>query len=211
MQPAPTARPRSRRQRLLLVLAIIVAALLLLGVLRSGALAGAPEFHGTAYDPPAEAADFTLTNHEGQETSLSDFEGQPVLLFFGYTHCPDICPTTLNTLRRALTDAGAAGADARVLLVSVDPARDTPDVLADYVRNFGPGVVGLTGDPGKIRRLFGAYGVYAEHEHEHADEGLIGHTSAVFGIDREGLIRVLLRPDAPPSELREDVATLLAL
>ena len=211
MQPAPTARPRSRWQRLLLVLAIIVAALLLLGLWRSGALGGAPEFHGTAYDPPASAADFTLTSHEGREVSLIDFRGQPVLLFFGYTHCPDVCPMTLSALRRALDEAGSSGTDARILLVTVDPARDTPEVLASFVRNFGPDVVGLTGSPQQIRRLFGAYGVYAEPENEHEHGTLIGHTSAVFGIDRDGLIRVLLRPDTAPAELREDVATLLAL
>lgn len=209
MQPAPAGRTRSRRQRLLLVLLVVAAVLLVLGGLGSRMLRSSPDFHATEYAPPLPAADFTLTAHTGERTSLSDFRGTPVLLFFGYTHCPDVCPTTLASLRAALQAADAGAEDARILLVTVDPERDHPAVLADYVSKFGPAVVGLTGDAGEIRRLLGAYGVYAEAEH--ANPGLLGHTSAVFGIDAGGAIRVLLRPEAPRDELRADVATLLRL
>lgn len=209
MQPASPTPTRSRRTRPSLVLAVIVASLLVLGVLRAGLAAGSPDFHATTYVPPEPAADFTLTDHSGASTRLAELRGTPVLLFFGYTHCPDVCPLTLATLRDALAAAGARPGDAKVLLVTVDPARDTPEALAAYVRNFGPDVVGLTGPAEQIRPVLSAYGIHAEAGH--ADPGLLGHTSAVFGIDSRGMIRVLLRPDAPREELQEDVATLLEL
>lgn len=209
MQPASTTPARSRSKRLLLVLAILVASLLVLGVLRAGLAAASPKFHATTYEPPEPAADFTLTDHSGGTTRLSELQGTPVLLFFGYTHCPDVCPLTLATLRDALAAAGAEPGEAKVLLVTVDPARDTPEALAPYVRNFGPDVVGLTGPAEQIEAVLSAYGIHAEPGH--ADPGLLGHTSAVYGIDRNGMIRVLLRPDAPREQIREDVATLLEL
>jgi protein SCO1 len=209
MQPVPSAHPRSRWQRVLLVLTIVAAALLVLGLVGSAVFARSPAFHATAYEPPAPAPRFTLTDHTGGVTSLEELRGAPVLLFFGYAHCPDVCPLTLARLRDALDAAGSAGEDARVLLVTVDPARDTPEALAAYVRNFGPAFTGLTGSEGEIRALLAEYGIHAAAEPH--DASVLAHTSAVFGIDREGMIRVLLRPDAPPDELRADVATLLEL
>ena len=209
MQPAPTSHSSSRRQRLFLVILVILGMLLVLGILGGRLIGRAPTFHATTYEPPARAAPFTLTDHTGQALSLQDLRGSPVLLFFGFTHCPDVCPLTLTRLSEALRGAGDAGAEARVLLVTVDPARDTPTALAAYVRNFGPGVTGLTGSEPQIRAILRAYGVYAEAGHD--DPGVLAHTTAVFGIDREGMIRVLLRPDVPRDELQEDIETLLKL
>ncbi len=209
MQPIPSTHVRTRWGRILLVLAILVAALLVLGLLGGGLFARAPEFHATAYEPPAPAADFTLTDHTGESLSLAALRGSPVFLFFGYTHCPDVCPLTLSRLREALEAAGTDAVNARVLLVTVDPMRDTPGVLAAYVRNFGPAVTGLTGSEQEIRSVMTAFGIHADSEH--GDASMIGHTTAIFGIDRAGMIRVLLRPDAPPAELNADVATLLEI
>ena len=209
MQPVPSAQPQTRWRRILLVLTILAAALLVLGLFGSGLFARPPAFHATTYAPPAPAADFTLTGHTGGTTSMSGLRGSPVLLFFGYTHCPDVCPLTLARLSEALREAGVAPGDAHILLVTVDPARDTPAALAAYVRNFGPAVTGLTGSEEEIRAVMAAYGIHAAAEH--GDASMIGHTTAIFGIDREGMIRVLLRPDAPPAELNDDVATLLEI
>jgi protein SCO1 len=209
MQPAPADHGGRFGQRILVVLAVVVAALLVLGVLGRGLFAGPPEFHATAYLPPAPAAPFTLTDHTGGRTSLAGLRGMSVLLFFGYTRCPDVCPLTLSALRDALQAAGATEEDARILLVTLDPSHDTPEILAAYVRNFGPAVTGLTGGEEEIRALLGAYGIHAEGAH--GESTSIGHTSAVFGIDSAGMIRVLLRPEAPREELRADVATLLEL
>jgi protein SCO1 len=209
MQLASSRLSTSRWRRLLLLLALVVATLLVLGLVRTFAGGSVPAFHATAYEPPAPAADFALDDHAGSRTTLSGLRGVPVFLFFGYTHCPDVCPLTLTRLRAALDAAGPAAAEARVLLITVDPARDTPEVLSTYVARFGPQVIGLTGSPEELKAVQAAYGVHSAPEH--SDPSLLGHTSAVFGIDRQGRIRVLLHPDVPAAELDADVATLLRL
>jgi protein SCO1/2 len=173
-------------------------------------------FHGTAYDPPAPAPAFSLTDHTGQPVALGDYRGAPVLLFFGFTSCPDVCPLTLSKLGRVTSSLGQDSADVRIVLVTVDPARDTPETLARYVRRFGPRVTGLTGDADTLRQLRAAYGVYAgppaaDATHTGMAHSEMAHTDAVYGIDRQGQIRVLMHPDAPEEQIREDVRTLLAL
>lgn len=201
-----------RLQRLGIFLpALVVTALLAAALYRVGFADAAPEFHGTAYDPPQPAADFTLTEHTGEPLRLSDLRGKPVLLFFGYTHCPDVCPLTLDRLRHALDAAGAGPEDARVLLVTVDPERDTPEVLARYVSRFGPAVSGLVGPHDTLAELQRAYGVHAEPAADASGHASMMHTSAVFGIDSEGQIRVLLRPEEGTDQLTSDVRTLLRL
>lgn len=209
MQAGRSAPSRNRGQRLLLILAVLLGALLLLGLLRMGLGSGSPEFYGTTYLPPEPAADARLMDHTGEPRSLSDFRGQPVLLFFGYTHCPDICPITLHTLRTALDEIGDPAEEVVILLVTVDPERDTPEVLARYVSNFAPYTTGLTGSEDDLRALLSAYGVYAEQDQH--EPGILAHTSAVFGIDSEGQIRVLLHADAPRDELERDLKTLAGL
>ncbi len=209
MQAGRSAPSRTRGQRLLLILAVLVGALLLLGLLRIGLASGSPEFHGTAYLPPEPAADASLVDHTGAPRNIADFQGQPVLLFFGYTHCPDICPITLFTMQSVLDEIGKPAEDVALLLVTVDPERDTPEVLARYVSNFAPYTTGLTGTEEELRTLLAAYGVYAEQDQH--EPGILAHTSAVFGIDSDGEIRVLLHADAPREELKRDLATLAKL
>jgi protein SCO1/2 len=208
MQPAPTDHTRPLWQRALLVLIVILAALLVLALLRAHLAAAPPAFHATAYEPPDEAPQFTLTDHTGTQRSLADLRGHTVLLFFGYTNCPDVCPLTLTRLHEALEDAGAGPEDARVLLVTVDPRRDTPDVLARYVSRFGGTVTGLTGTAEELQAVYRAYGIHAEPGHDGAEPV---HTSPVIGIDRKGQRRVVLRADAPREQLHADVETLLDL
>ena len=208
MQPASTDHARPFWQRALLVLIVILAALLVLALFRAHLAAAPPAFHATAYEPPDQAPQFTLTDHTGAPRSLAELRGSAVLLFFGYTHCPDVCPLTLSRLRDALEAAGAGAGEARVLLVTVDPQRDTPDVLAAYVARFGDAVIGLTGDAEELQAVYRAYGIHAQPGHDGAEPM---HTSPVIGIDREGQRRVVLRADAPREQLRADVETLLDL
>ncbi|HEX6925817.1 MAG TPA: SCO family protein [Longimicrobiaceae bacterium] len=211
MQAVSKAAPEVRSKAVPRVLAAVAVALLLaLAIAAATLVAGSPSFHATTYEPPAPARDFTLTDHTGGTTSLSDLRGKPVLLFFGYTHCPDVCPMTLSLLRDALRQAGAGPEEVSVLLVTVDPARDTPEILARYVERYAPYLTGLTGSEAEIQQLLSAYGIHAEGGHE-GHSGLLTHTSAVFGIDRDGMIRVLLRPEAPRDEFLADVKTLLEL
>ena len=207
MQPAHDVRRRDLPHRIVLVLAVIVGALLVLALIGLRIAGGGSTFHATAYDPPEPATAFTLTDHTGQERSLADFAGEPVFLFFGFTHCPDICPLTLRALDAALADAAAEGA--QVLLVPADPQRDSPEVLERYVRNFDSDIVGLTGDEQRIHEILAAYGAYVEPG-QHNPE-VLAHTSIIFGIDSNGMIRALLRGDAPRDEFHQDVKTLLRL
>lgn len=209
MQPARPVRDHRRwmrsRPRLLLAAAISV----LVSTASACTDASGASFHATAYDPPTPAPGFTLTSHSGTTVSLTDFAGQPVFLFFGFTHCPDVCPLTLALLTGILRDAGEAAGDASVLLVTVDPQRDTPEVLSRYVAAYGSRVIGLTGDRAQLDSLYQAYGVHAAASHD--GSGAMMHTSAVFGIDSRGRQRVLLRPEAPREEFEADVRTLLGL
>lgn len=212
MQPASTDHARPFWQRALLVLIVILAALLVLALFRAHLAAAPPAFHATAYEPPDQAPRFTLTDHTGAPRSLADLRGSAVLLFFGYTHCPDVCPTTLQKLSRVVDGMDVDTTDLRILLVTVDPERDTPRVLADYVRRFGPFPIGLTGDSASLARMREDYGIYADEpvgDHHHGQAVDISHTPAVLGIDRSGDLRVLLPMDQPDEVVARDIELLL--
>jgi protein SCO1 len=200
------------RTRVLLVVALLLVAVGGLAVyLESRPVV----FHGTTYDPPMAAPHFILLDHNFNRVRLSDFRGHPVLLFFGYTNCPDVCPLTLSTLASTLRSIGARAGEVQVMMVTVDPERDTVETLARYVQAFGPGVRGLTGSPDALQSLRNAYGVHARvvpaAEGDHSGHEMVAHTDVVFGIDSQGDLRVLLRPLDPESGLEEDLRTLLRL
>lgn len=167
-------------------------------------------FHGTAYEPPTAAPNFSLVEHTGRRVTLSELRGRPVLLFFGYTKCPDVCPLTLSALRRGLDAIDAGPEDVSVAMITVDPANDTMETLARYVDNFGPGVSGLTGSPDALNAIYGAYGVHATVVGGVHPE-MVMHTPVVFGIDSGGQLRVLLHPTDPDSRLEDDLRTLLRI
>lgn len=204
MNPTPAA---ASPLRALAVAALVAGVLLLLLLAARPLLFGSTQFHGTVYDPPTPAPEFSLTDHQGSPVRLKQFRGRPVLLFFGYTHCPDVCPLTLSALTRAILAGGDALTDTQVLLVTVDPRRDTPATLSRYVHRFGPRVTGLTGDVAALQQVRSQFGAYAGPAHGAADHA-VGHTDAVFGIDRRGQIRVLIQPDAPAEQLRHDLRVL---
>ncbi len=206
---------------LLVTVCLLGAGGALLGVARGGGLEGGTDFHGTAWEPPEAAAEFRLVDHRRRPASMRDYRGEAVLLFFGYTRCPDVCPLTLARLQRVLEGMGDDAKEVRVLLVTVDPEHDSPEVLARYVARFGPRVVGLTGDTVELARVRKRYYVYAEPappplpgaadhgDHSALPSGDLNHTPQVFGIDRAGRIRVLLPMERSPQEIADDVRTLL--
>lgn len=192
---------------------LAIAGALLLGVLGVAVVGGhlAPgggDFVGTTYDPPEPAPAFTLTDHTGDEVSLGDYRGTALLVFFGFTSCPDVCPLTLRKLSRVLGSMEVDTDDVRILLVTVDPVRDTPAALARYVARFGSHPVGLTGDAAALAELRRRFGVYAgPHPGEHAVD--ITHTPAVFGIDRAGDLRVLLPMEEDDAVVAADIRRLM--
>jgi protein SCO1 len=239
MDPNGTRDARGARPRLIFLLPLLAVAVAT--VFAVSTLRGHAGFHGTEWDPPEPAADFLLTDHHGQPTRLSDHRGKTVLLFFGFVHCPDVCPLTLTRLGTALETLGADTSRVRVLLVTVDPRRDSPEALADYVRHFGPHVVGLTGDSVALERVRRDYHAFAaaqpleprpEVDHsthlgpgqadahrEHSGavsrgaepEVTYAHTTQVFGIDRAGRLRVLISPEFDQETIRADIRTLMRM
>jgi protein SCO1/2 len=185
----------------------------------AGGWPGASSFHGTTYDDTGPAPAFALVDHDGRPATLDSYRGRPVLLFFGYTHCPDVCPLTLARLQRSVRAAGRRGQDVRILLVTNDPARDTPPVLKSYVSKFGPQVVGLTGDSASMARAMAGYGAYTMPAAPAAAHGganpakpaMISHSAVVYGIDREGRLRVVITEGAKQEWMDDDVRTLSRL
>ncbi|HEY0037726.1 MAG TPA: SCO family protein [Longimicrobium sp.] len=211
---------RPSRRPLVAMVAVSLAVIVGAGV--ATAPRPAPAFHGTTYTGTGPAADFALTDQDGRPTTLATFRGTPVLLFFGYTNCPDVCPLTLQKLTRAVERAGRRARDTRIVLVTLDPERDTPAVLKAYASRFGTGIVALTGDSASLaqgRRGYGAYVMIADSAqpraahgghsaHAPRPAGLLAHPGAVYGIDRRGDLQVIISDAATPEQARDDIRTL---
>ena len=137
---------------------------------------------------PNPLPEFNLVDQHGNPADRSVFEGQWDLVFFGFTHCPDICPTTLqvlSTARAALEDQGQSPLP-RIVLVSVDPERDTPELMGKYVDYFGDGNLGITGSLAEIRKLTTGLGIYFEQQPAAGDDYVVDHSAAVLVIDPDG-------------------------
>ena len=151
-----------------------------------------------------------LAGPGGEPIALSDFEDQLVVVYFGYTFCPDVCPITLAKLARARAMLGEDGDDVQVVMITVDPERDTVEVLEDYASNFDDSFIGLTGNPADIDRIATTYGVYYQAQDSTSAAGyLVDHTSTVMVIDRNGELKLLVSFDATDLEIAEDLAYLL--
>lgn len=154
---------------------------------------------------------FALTDQNGRSVQAEDYRGQVLLLYFGYTHCPDVCPTTLSRLAQALKSLGTQAQEVRVLFVSVDPARDTPEVLLPYVAYFGPRFVGLSGDQAALRELTRKYRVSYGYDAPNArGDYAVSHSSAVFVFDRSGAVRLLATDGDAVDAVTGDLRRLLA-
>ncbi len=140
----------------------------------------------TSIDPPRELADFTLPGSSGQPLSLSDLQGKFTLLFFGYTHCPDICPLTLAHWKSIRAKLGDDAAQMNFLFISVDGGRDTPEVMAQYLSRFDPTFIGMSGDDATLARIGGAYGLYYQLHTEEGENYSVDHTSQSYLINPQG-------------------------
>lgn len=166
-----------------------------------------PQLHGVVIQSPRAADDFTLTASTGEPVSLSDLRGKVVLLYFGYTYCPDVCPTTLNDLALMAAELGERRMrDVQVVLVSVDPERDTPQQLATYLRYFHPSFLGMTGELDDLQRIATQFGIFFE---KHADTGLVDHSSVITVLDRQGFVRLIIPYGTSGQEMAADIAYLL--
>jgi len=151
---------------------------------------------------------FSLTGADGKVVNANSLLGKPVLIFFGFTNCPHICPTTLTQLSVAMKKLGTQADKIQIALVSVDPARDTPEVMKSYTASFGPWFLGLTGSDEVLAALRKTYGVYAAMESADSYGSYnVMHTTAVFAFDARGRIRLLISDltdiDAVVSDLKQ--------
>jgi len=161
---------------------------------------------------PSDLPEFSLIDQSGKLVTADTFRGHWNLVFFGFTHCPDICPTTLQVLanaRKALTDASADTVP-RIVLVSVDPERDTPAILHRYLSYFGTGNLGITGELTEIRKLTSALGIYFEKAASDTDNYGVDHTAAVLVIDPAGRFSALFSAPHRVADYVHDLPIVMA-
>jgi protein SCO1/2 len=175
-----------------------------------GACSGSgPSFKNTDITGADYGRDFALTDHTGKTRTLADFRGKVVVVFFGYTRCPDVCPTTLADLKIAREQLGEDGKRVQVLFVTVDPERDTQQLLANYVPAFDPSFLGLYGDAAATVRVAKEFKVfYQKVPGKTPDSYTVDHTSGSYVFDPQGRLRLLVRPGNVPN-LVADLRTLL--
>ncbi len=170
-----------------------------------------PAFKGTVLQDPVPAPDFTLTDQHGRPFRLSDQKGHVVLLFFGYTHCPDVCPTTLSIWKQVEAQLGDDAKKVRFVFITADPERDTPQRLREHLALFSPNFIGLTGTPEELAPVYQAYHVYVEKasEEQTAVGYLVNHTSTTYVIDPQGRWRLTIPFGTPAEDVVHDVRLLL--
>lgn len=170
---------------------VLLPALLIAFLLSACGLAG-PSFRGSVLEEPLAVPDFVLTDQHGLPFRLSEQQGQVVLLFFGYTQCPDVCPTTLATWRRVHEALGEDAGQVRFVFVTVDPDRDTPERLGAHVNAFNPDFIGLSGSAEELQAVYDIFGVFYEKDTSSGSAAgyLVNHTATTFVVDPQGQWRL---------------------
>ncbi|MBI5958858.1 MAG: SCO family protein [Chloroflexi bacterium] len=207
-------RSKTRRAPMSVLLVLLLFAILLAGCTKSDGSKPptATPLPGTVLDPPREVRDFTLTSHTGEPLSLHDLRGKVVLMFFGYTNCPDVCPTTLAEFKRVKTELGDEAQNVAFVFVSVDGARDTPERLAAYVAAFDPDFIGLTGEDVTLRTIGKDYGLFYQRvNYDSAQEGnyLVDHTASSFALDAEGRLSIIFPYQTDPAIMAQRIRSIM--
>ncbi|MDH4988779.1 SCO family protein [Aminobacter anthyllidis] len=144
------------------------------------------DWYSSRNSAQAFGAPFVLVDQKGAEITEAAFRGQPSAVFFGFTHCPEVCPTTLFELDGLLKQMGDEGKNLRAYFVSVDPERDTPEVMNSYVSNVSDRITGITGDPAKIAAMAKAFGIYSKKVPTEGGDYTMDHTASVLLLDSKG-------------------------
>ena len=166
-------------------------------------------FQGVDITGSSIGDDLRLTDHTGKARSLEEFRGKVVVVSFGYTHCPDVCPITLANLANARKKLGKQGDQVQVLFVSVDPKRDTPDLLGRYVTAFDPTFIGLSGNPADVQRTVKDFKLYVEERPTGNGDYSVDHSAQMFAYDRKGRLRLVMPQTATPDAIASDLRVLL--
>ena len=189
----------------------ILSTLLLCLTLLFAGCSQPPSFKSTDISGSDWGKDIALTDHQGQPRRLADFKGKAVVVFFGYTQCPDVCPTTLSSMREVLSRLGDDAGRVQVLFVTLDPARDTAPLLAEYVTAFHPSFIGLYGDEAAIAAVARDFKVfYARQPGTTPGSYSIDHSTGSYAFDPQGRLRLLVRHGEPPDNVAADLKLLLA-
>ena len=195
------------------ILLVGLMSLLLIGAVAAGVylFAEPDSFRGTTYaEPYPPAPGIELVHADGSQFRLSEMRGKVVMVFFGYTSCPDVCPTTMAELNQALGEIGEQADEVQVLYVTVDPERDTPQRVQDYVNHFNENFIGLSGSEAQLAEVWNDYGVYrAIVEGGSAAGYLVDHTARVTVIDQQGNLRISFPFDTPVEDIVHDLELLL--
>ena len=170
---------------------------------------GGPQFRSTDITGAPYGHSLELADHTGKPRRLEDWRGKAVVLVFGFTQCPDVCPTTLADVALALKELGPDAERVQVLMVSVDPERDTPQVLGKYVTAFDPRFVALRGDLEATRKVAQDFKVYFE-KRKQGESYTVDHSAQSYVIDPQGRLRLLVRHDRIAQDLAPDLRTLLS-
>lgn len=168
-----------------------------------------PKFKAGVFNPAREAPNFSLRGTHGSEITLSQFRGQVVLLTFGFTSCPLVCPTTLATLAQVRQDLGDAAKQLKVIFVTVDPERDDLDGMRNYLASFDRTFIGGTGTPEQLATIRTNYGVTAIKDEKAGSHYGIDHSSSVYLIDAAGKLRGMMPFDRPADDYVHDVKLLI--
>ena len=186
--------------------AVVVAGLLLAGCSTDG-----PAFTGVDITGASYATSFDLTDQTGQRRTLADFKGQVVVLFFGFAQCPDVCPTTMTELAQVKGELGSDGDKLQGLFVTVDPERDTPDIMREYMANFDPSFLALYADPGELEQVAKDFKTYFKKVDGPTDTSYtMDHSAGSYIFDTKGAIRLYSRYGTPVESLTQDIKYLLA-
>ncbi len=170
-----------------------------------------PRFNASELKGVDWGRELSLTGHDGKAYELKDFKGRAVILFFGYTQCPDVCPITMSSLRELMPALGADGQRVQVLFVTVDPERDTPQLLAQYVPAFHPSFLGLYGDAAATAKVAAEFKVfYRKQPGANPVTYTVDHTAGSYVIDPSGRLRLHFRHGETQARMAQDLKRLLA-
>jgi protein SCO1/2 len=170
-----------------------------------------PSFQNTDVTGAEFGRELKLAGHDGKPRTLADFQGKVVAVFFGFTHCPDVCPTTLATMREVKEKLGADGERLQVIFVTVDPERDTPELLSRYVTAFDPAFLGLHGTPEEIAQAAKHFKVYFQKVPGKTPETYtMDHTASTYLYDPQGRLRLFVRHGQSVDPIVQDIRALLA-
>jgi protein SCO1/2 len=188
--------PAPKSHILLVVSAFVAGLVVFLGVF----FYATGQFGGGGPGPSAIGGPFALVDQDGKPITDADMRGKPFLIFFGYTHCPDVCPTTLFELSEVMNVLGKDANGLRALFVTVDPERDTPAVMKDYLSSFDPHVRGATGNPQQVAQVEKAYRVYAKKVPTTDGDYSMDHSAIVYLMDKQGRFVAPFSLKRPPAE-----------